>query len=266
MKISIITVVRNAKDTLEQTIQSFISQNYQRIEYIVVDGGSTDGTLDIIRKYESHISRWVSEPDKGISDAFNKGIHMASGDIIGIVSADDYLPPRALAYVAKTYSENPSADVIYGNAIFVEPYNQYQFVIRPDVGLNTIWRRQPLKHAATFVSRKAYERYGLFDLQYRLAMDYELVLRFYVGGAKFVYVDEPLAAFSTGGISAQRPVKTVREVRDIQLRYGSSPLKAYPIYWGKCLRLLARQQIIRGGGVPLINLYRRFSSRFTAHV
>lgn len=256
----------NGVNSIERTIESVVSQEGAEFEYIIIDGNSVDGTISIIKKYSDEIDYWVSETDNGIADAFNKGIRAASGDFIGIISADDYLLPGSLECVTKIGLKNPEVDIIYGNAVFVEPYNHRQFVIRPDIDLKTIWRRQPLKHAATFVSRKAYEHFGMFDLQYRLAMDYELVLRFYVGGARFVYVDQPLAAFSTGGISAQRPVKTVREVRDIQLRYGSSSLKAYPIYWGKCLRLLARQQIIRGGGVPLINLYRRFSSRFTAHV
>jgi glycosyltransferase involved in cell wall biosynthesis len=265
MKITIVTVVRNNVVSIGGTIKSVIEQNNVNLEYIVIDGASIDGTVNIIRKYQTELTYWISEPDRGISDAFNKGIRMATGDIIGIVSADDYLLPGALEHVARTFFENPDADVIYGNAVFIEPYNHRQFVIKPDIGLRTIWRRQPLKHAATFVSRRAYEKFGLFDLQYRLAMDYELVLRFYLGGAKFVYVDHPLAAFRTGGISTHSPVRTVREVRDIQIRYGLSPLKAYPVYWGKCAKLLARQRIIRAGGVPLLNLYRQLSTRFTPH-
>ncbi len=265
IKISIITVVKNAEKTLEQTISSVITQKYGNIEYIIVDGGSTDGTLDIIRKYEDKISRWISEPDQGISDAFNKGIRLASGDIIGIVSADDYLPPGALAKVAQTYKENPTADVIYGNAIFVEPYNQVQHIIRPDVGLRTIWRRQPLKHAATFVTRKAYERFGTFDLSYKLSMDYELILRFYTQGAKFVYTDAALAAFRTGGVSTRLYGRTIKEVRDISIRYGYSLVKANMIYWQKIVKLKVRYSIINLGGVFILNIYRRYSRRFSVH-
>lgn len=265
MKITIITAVRNTKDTLEKTIQSVIEQNYEDIEYIIIDGGSTDGTLDIIRKYENSISRWVSESDKGISDAFNKGIRMATGDIIGIVSADDYLPPGALAQVAQAYKENPTADVIYGNAIFIEPYNQIQHIIRPDVGLNTIWRRQPLKHAATFVSRRAYERFGSFDLSYKLAMDYELILRFYTKGAHFVYIDSILGAFCTGGVSTRLYRRTIKEVRDISTKYGYSLTKANLIYVQKTIKLGFKQIVIHFGATNLLNLYRSYSGRFKIH-
>ena len=209
-RISIITATLNSGGYLEEAIRSVLAQDY-RIEYIVVDGGSTDSTLDIIRKYESHIARWISEPDYGISDAFNKGIRMAAGDIISVVSADDYLLPGAVNCVVSALRAHPDADVIYGNSVYVEPFNNRQFIVRPDVGLKTIWRRQPLKHAATFVTRNAYERFGLFDTRYRLAMDYELILRFYVRGAHFVYVDQPLAAFRFGGASMRVPLDTIRE-------------------------------------------------------
>ena len=263
--ISIVTATLNCANLLETAIQSIIQQDYPELEYVVIDGGSTDGTVDLIRRYEADIDAWVSEPDRGISDAFNKGISLCTGDIIGIVSADDYLLPQSLVRIAEAYCGHPEADVFYGNAVFVEPFNQRQFVVRPDVGLRTIWRRQSLKHAATFVTHRAYDRFGGFDSNYKLAMDYELILRFYTRGAKFIYLDWPLAAFRTGGISARHTYQTIREVRDISLRYGFSPMKAYPIYWLKLARLTAKHGLLRVGGIHLLNLYRSISARFSPY-
>jgi len=264
-KFSIITVTLNSAATLEETIHSVIAQGYPQVEYVIVDGCSTDGTVDIIRKYEPFLARWVSEPDGGITDAFNKGLRMTTGEIVGIVSADDYLLPGALEQVAKVYLDHPEADVIYGNAVFIEPYNQRQFVVKPDADLRTIWRRQPLKHAATFVARQTYERFGLFDPAYRLAMDYELILRFYVQGARFVYLDTPLVAFRYGGANWTHLHDTIREARDISVRHGYSPLKAYPIYWGKLIKAWLRGLVVRANLVGLLNLRRHFSHRFSEY-
>ena len=222
--ISIVTPTYNAACYLEQTLRSVSDQEYPRLEYVVVDGGSTDGTLDIIRSHDGLISRWISEPDEGISDAFNKGVRMATGEIVGIINADDYYHPGALAAVAQAAQDHPAADIYYGDAIHERFDGGGAFRFRPkrDIG-KYIWRRMPVSHPATFVRRSAYERYGLFDLRYELAMDYDLMLRMYRGGARFCYVDAILSHYRYG-----RPcgVKGMRESRDIAVVNGLSPLVA----------------------------------------
>ena len=113
--ISIITVVYNGSKTLKQTIDSVLSQNYKNIEYIVIDGGSNDGTLDIIKKYESHINYWISEPDKGLYDAMNKGISAAKGVLIGMINSDDWYELNAVELIVKAYIENPSKLIFHGD-------------------------------------------------------------------------------------------------------------------------------------------------------
>ena len=264
-KISMITAVLNGKDHIEETIKSVISQSYPNIEYIIIDGGSTDGTLDIINQYAAYLDKWVSEPDEGISDAFNKGIKMTSGEIIGIISADDYLLPGTLERVTSIYENDRELDVIYGDAVFIEPFNQLRFIVKPDTNLNDLWKRQALKHVATFIAKKTYNNFGLFDLQYKYAMDHELILRFYLRGAEFYYVNEPLAAFRTGGLAISNPYKASRETRDITLRYGYSPLKAYPNYWYKVIRQILRKAFYRSGFAAILNIYRKKSHRFSIY-
>lgn len=263
MRISIITAVRNGAEGLEQTILSVLSQDYADLEYIIIDGGSTDGTLQIIRKYESLLSHWSSEPDRGISDAFNKGITLATGDIVGITSADDYLMPGALEAVHKAFSSSPVPDVIYGDAVYEEKDNGARFIVRPDRTMRNVWRRQPLRHASTFVNRKTYLKLGAFDLSYRYAMDYELILRFFVRGASFKYIDQPLAGIRSGGVSTQTPRKTVAEVRRISMNYGYSPFKASFFYLLKSVKLTLRQLLQRPPFFVFLNSYRRRSTRFS---
>jgi glycosyltransferase involved in cell wall biosynthesis len=261
-RISIITVCLNSASTIEATILSVISQNYTDFEYIIVDGGSNDGTIEILGKYKVHISTLISEPDGGISDAFNKGIRLATGELIGIVSSDDYLPENVLNQVAELWNDNPGADVIYGNAIVFEDGNSERFVVKPDLKFNAIWRRTPVKHAATFISRKAYETYGAYSVKYKFAMDYELILRFYIGGAKFIYFDKILGAFKIGGINTRHFVKARKEVREAAIEYGLVCYKANFWFWFSVFELMLKRIIQKGGFYFLVNIYRRVSPRF----
>lgn len=223
-KISIITITYNSEKTLEETIKSIKSQNYDNLEYIIVDGGSKDSTIEIIKRYGDVVSKYISEPDEGISDAFNKGVLMAQGDIIGIINSDDMLCEGSLNKLASAY--DGETDVYYGNAVICDEKGKRLSILTSSEDLSTLPYSFCIVHPATFVTKKAYEKYGFFDKEIRCAMDYDLLLRYYKAGAKFKYLDENLSVYRTGGTNMKLRKITIDEVRDVSVRYGGSPAKA----------------------------------------
>ena len=184
MKLSIVTVCYNSARTIEKTIQSVISQKTEDIEYIIVDGASSDRTLDIINMYRNQIDIVISEQDKGISDAFNKGIRKASGEFIGIINSDDqYLPGAFELFLSEVSADT---DVFFGNGVRINEKNMCKkYMSNPNPnGLKT---SMSIMHSATFVRKNAYEKYGMYSVDYRYVMDRECLLRMLNGGAKFQY-------------------------------------------------------------------------------
>jgi glycosyltransferase involved in cell wall biosynthesis len=234
---TIITVTRNSERYLEQTIQSVIGQNFPELEYIIVDGGSTDKTLDIIRKFEKRIDRWVSEPDRGIYDAINKGIGASTGEIIGIIHSDDYYEPGSIAKVAEAYRKSPLGDVFHGNVMMRTVEDQPLRVSHPNTKYRRIWHKMIMRHPACFITRSAYEKYGHYNPEYPIAADYELFLRFYKMGACFYYLNEVLAHMREGGISHRRQKESWRECRRIAIAHGLAPWRAYFDYFHKMIKL-----------------------------
>ena len=205
MKVSIITVVFNNKNTMQSAIESVLSQDYDNIEYIVVDGGSTDGTLDVIDSYKDNIDILISEPDKGIYDAMNKGILRASGDIIGILNSDDfYAENDIISIVVKTFKEQ-NVDSVYADLEYVQEKDTNNVV--------RYWRSKKfrdglfkngwqLAHPTFFVKKEIYEKYGLFNLEFTLAADYELMLRLLNRyKVSSVYVPKVFVRMRVGGAS-----------------------------------------------------------------
>ncbi|CAM3516936.1 glycosyltransferase family 2 protein [Pontibacter korlensis] len=195
--VSIITIVYNGEKYLEQTIRSVLGQSYKNIQYIIIDGGSTDGSIEIIRKYESQIAIWISEPDRGISDAFNKGIALATGDLIGILNADDWYEPEA---VSKMVAHFKPDSVLHGNTQYWNENGSRAHQAKPNLDILPL--EMSLNHPTVFVSKNLYKRYGVFDLNYKLAMDYQLLLRFYAAGVKFIHIDDIVTNMRLGGVSA----------------------------------------------------------------
>ena len=205
MKVSIITVCFNSSKTIEETIQSVLSQDYPNIEYLVIDGGSIDGTQTIIQKYQGKIASWVSEPDQGMYAAMNKGISMATGDVIGILNSDDvYVSSRAVSELMDVMS-NANADVVFADLILVDPNNLNKVLRYYDSG-----RFQPRKfrwgwmpaHPTVFVKKKYYDRVGLFALDYQIAADYEMLIRILaIEKAPFAYLPKPMVRMRAGGAS-----------------------------------------------------------------
>lgn len=216
IKVSIITVVYNAADTIEQTIKSVIRQKTENVEYILLDGMSTDGTYEIIRKYKDDVDIIVHEKDNGLYDALNKGIMLASGEIIGIIHGDDYYADGTISKVV-AYYDTQDADILYGNALWFDKSGEDS--LYACYNIEELWYRMAVPHPAVFVRKEAYLKHGLFDVRYAIAADYELMLRMYSEKARFVHVDEVLAYFRKGGLSAKRQEECIEEAKSISLRY-----------------------------------------------
>ena len=223
LKVSMITICYNAEKTIAKTIESVLSQDYENLEYIIVDGGSKDHTIDIIKSYENEKIRWISEKDNGISDAFNKGIKMATGDLIGLINADDYLLPHALANLALACHD--CTDVLYGNTIVNDEKNGLRLIKRAG-SVENLEYSLPFIHQSSLVRKTAYEQYGTYSEKYKICMDYDLFAKFYRGGAKFQFVNTVVSCFSYGGTSCRHPFQTIAEDVSIAERYGLSHSKA----------------------------------------
>ncbi len=220
-KVSIITVTYNAEKLLDQTIRSVVDQSYENIQYIIIDGGSNDSTLEIVHRYLDYIDVIISEPDNGISDAFNKGIVQSTGDLVFILSADDFLSNNdVILKVAEYYSNNNDIDVIHGNVFMLDEQDRSVVLSKPDSTLKSCFFGQPLKHGGTFIAKKAYLNYGKYSENFKYAMDYELVLRYICAGAKFKYIDECIAYIRCGGVNQVYRRETIKESRLISINYG----------------------------------------------
>lgn len=205
MRISVITAVFNAADTIQDTIDSVASQTHAEIEHVVIDGASTDGTLDVIMRQRYRLGKFVTEPDRGIYDAMNKGIALASGEVIGFLNADDVYPHSGvLAKVADAMALD-CLDAIFADAEFFRSANPEDPVRRfrsarfdPD---RIAWGWMPA-HPTLFLRRRVFERFGRFRTDYRIAGDFEFVARIFHGKTlRYRYLPEVLVRMRTGGIS-----------------------------------------------------------------
>jgi glycosyltransferase involved in cell wall biosynthesis len=247
--VSIITVVFNGRESIEQTLRSVLEQSYDNVEYIVIDGGSTDGTKEIIRKHEQALDYWVSEPDSGIAEAWNKGIQASTGDIVGIINGGDWYELNAAADVAELFLQNKAAGVIHGNRRqWNESGTRVLGISRPATRVEITTLRLPINHPTCFVRRQTYQTYGLFDMSYRVAMDYDFVSRLCKQKVGFLYLDAVIANMRTGGISSG--FTGIKEGREFLIRNGSKISKAYSLYYIEafktCFVLIADALKIKG--------------------
>ena len=205
MKVSLITSTFNSAKTVTDTIESILSQDYPNIEYIIIDGASTDRTIEIVESYGNQITKFISEPDRGMYDAMNKGINLATGDIIGILNSDDFYADKSvISNVVNTFIESGS-DSIFGDLVYVNPTNLTK-VTRYYSSANFhpklfAYGWVPA-HPTFFVRRWAYEQYGVFQTNYKIAADYELLTRFLAKhGLSYTYVPQVMVRMRTGGAS-----------------------------------------------------------------
>ena len=228
-KITMITAALNPGPEVRQTIESVLSQGYPNLEYIFVDGGSGPEAFAHVSPYLDRIDVLIREPDEGISDAWNKAIAQASGAIVGIINADDYLMPGSLDAVAKTFASHGKSPIVHGDVIRIE--HGREMVQRSTVPFWLMIRfGTPVFHPATFVPKAVYERIGGFGKAHRIAMDYDLILRAYLAGVPFVRVPRPLAGFRGGGVSDRKPLEGFREVFVSQRANGLNPTLAYILF------------------------------------
>lgn len=211
MVITVITVTYNSEKTITDTLKSVFSQTYSNIEYIIVDGASKDKTLNIIKQYEplfDNRMRWISEPDRGIYDAMNKGIRMATGDVIGILNSDDFFTSGdVLEKVVREFEKDSDLEAVYGDVHFVHPDNLQKCVRYYS---SAIFRLLLFRfgfmpaHPSFYVKRECYEKYGLYALDYKIAADYDLLIRFlYVNRILYRYLKTDFVTMRTGGVSTQ---------------------------------------------------------------
>lgn len=204
MKISIITVCYNSADTIEETIKSVLSQSYIDIEYIIVDGGSEDSTLDIIKKFDSKITKCVSEPDKGLYDAMNKGIALATGDLVGILNSDDVFFNNIVIESIANFHKNKIVDASISNVLYK---NSNGKIIR-NYSVKG-WKPTKLKqalmppHAGIFFKRKLFKKYGVYRLDFKIGADYELITRFFIKhNISWELLDINTTIMLVGGVSS----------------------------------------------------------------
>lgn len=217
MTFSIITVTYNSEATLRDTIRSVLSQQYPNIEYIVVDGSSKDCTIDIVREYEPKFNsrlKWISEPDSGLYDAMNKGIRMATGDIIGIINSDDfYYENDIIERIAKVFSENADVEAVFGDVKFVKPENLDRTVRYYAAKNFRPWRFRfgfMPPHPSFFTYKHNFERLGYYKTDYKIAADYELLIRF-LNKAKlrYRYIPKSVMKMRIGGVSTSSINSTI---------------------------------------------------------
>jgi glycosyltransferase len=213
MRISVITVCHNSEKYLEHTIRSVITQTHKDLEYIIVDGNSEDGTKDVIRSFGSSVTKWISEPDNGLYDALNKGLAMATGDVIGFLHSDDFfVRDTVLSSIAGAFERN-ICDSVYGDIQYVDPANTDQPLTNRKAGK---FRRYRLllgwspPHPTFYVKRTVYEQFGGFDTSFSIAGDYDSMIRFLAKRQiTAIYVPEVLVRMRVGGIS-NRTMQLVR--------------------------------------------------------
>lgn len=205
MKISIITVCYNSSDTIRDTIESVLSQSYKDIEYIVVDGGSKDSTVEIISEFGSGISKFISEPDQGIYDAMNKGVMVASGDFVGILNSDDVFADSEVVKNLVCYlKDNPGIDASYADLVFVLR-NDTNVITRKYSSLSfSPWKIRfgfMIPHPTFYARRHLFNTLGAYKLGYRVSADFELMARFFSRGVKMSRHPSVMVKMREGGIS-----------------------------------------------------------------
>lgn len=260
-KISIITICFNSEKTIERTIKSVLNQTRACDEYIIIDGASKDGTLDIVKRYEHKFRgrlKWISEPDKGIYDAMNKGIQTSSGDIIGIVNSDDWLESSAIKSVEEAYEHNEcSLESVYCGWMNFHYKNGDIQVLKTDHYLlerkSTSYIMAGIRHPAVFVPKKVYEENGTFDTRMKISADTDFILRCLFNGVNFYYLDKTITNMSDGGVSNRTYIISQKDYKLILKKYNLPSVSEKILLIKNFLRLIIKSILPVKG----LKLYRK---------
>jgi len=235
-KISIVTPSYNQAQFLERTILSVLNQNYPNLEYIIIDGGSTDGSVEIIKRYEKYLTYWVSEKDKGQTDAINKGFQRSTGKIIAWLNSDDTYLPETFYKIMKSFKQNPEADLIFGNIYFVNEHDKKIGELKfTEFDFETlIYEGGNLHQTGTFWTRKIYEKVGGLDADYKFCMDYDFFCRVANAG-KLYHIRDFLANFRIHANAKSSTINHIgcKEHKEIMKRYISKDLNKRNLKYNK---------------------------------
>lgn len=249
--VSVVTVVFNGAATLERTIQSVLAQDYPSIEYIIVDGGSTDGTLDLIKRYEDRLVYWVSERDKGIYDAMNKGVALCTGEWVALINADDWYEPNAVRRVIEAVKDRPAVNIVHGDIWIHYPNGHKKVKHAKQSGFLLRYWEMVLNHPSFFV-RRAYYAGRPFDASLRVSGDHKWTVQAWIeSSGQFLYLPIVLANFTAGGASMRIPLKRVlSEGRRVSRDIGLGPVGSFigqlvrtALYFPAWLKLLFNQHV-----------------------
>jgi len=237
--VSVITVVRNGRATLQKTIDSVLAQTYAPIEHLIIDGASTDGTVELLESYAPRLGHWVSEPDQGVYDAMNKGLSLARGGIIAFLNADDWYEPDAVAAAVEALRDD-GVDYCYG-AVRACLDGRPVAVNRPQAAPSFAERvllEMPFCHITLFARRAVYEHIGGFDTRYRIAADHDFVVKLARGPFTGHDLDRVVGNVGWGGLSSTRAAPW--EAFQVGLRHGLPPLRGFAYLIWKSMRLMVR--------------------------
>lgn len=235
--ISVITVVFNGDKFLEQTILSVINQTYANVEYIIIDGASTDGTYDIIKKYDDRIDYWISEADSGIYDAMNKGIALAQGELIGIINSDDWYEDYTISEIVENYRNNPKIDIFHGLHKLWDASELMGIIGHTNSFLNY----GMISHPSCFIKNEIYKKQGVYDTRFKIAADYELMLRLNSKKMNFHFIEKVLANFRNCGLSNTLKKEIIFETVNIKRKFSLiSQSQMYIAKFGYCIRSIFR--------------------------
>lgn len=255
--LSIITVAYNSASTIGRTLESLRQQTKKDFESIVIDGGSTDGTIEIVESFSDVVTKSVSEKDNGIYDAMNKGIAMAKGKYLAFLNSDDAYFPETVAQII-AFAENQNTEIIYGNMQKERQLGNELLTRIEKPNLQKMPETMGVFHPASFIKKEVFDRFGGYDLRFKLAADYHWFLRAYLEKVHFEYLDEVLVKFSVGGAS-NFSCETYREAIQIQEELNTGTADNMHLLYEKCLGKMRKQRIIaKFVGLPIIrDLYRK---------